>query len=166
MANHLERHLLEPSTRSIEVNTDSIRVHTAEKATNPEPLIILSPDELIEFSDGLTITLFDKSLRIFVHTLNTNIVMSKPNLETPPLIQPHRLDYSRCNPRAARPTKPSYHTLNMRMGNSFRCVAENPLDHSCLCQRPRGISSEKKSSTCLNVSDQRTHENLVCFCEL
>ena len=81
MANHLARHLLEPSTRSIEVNTDSVRVHTADK---DEPLIILCPDELIEFSDGLTIASFDKSLRIFAETLNSKIVMAKSNLETPP----------------------------------------------------------------------------------
>ena len=55
-----------------------------DKATNTEPLIILSPGELIEFQDGLTIASFSNSLKIFVETLNSTIVMSKPNLETPP----------------------------------------------------------------------------------
>ena len=76
---HLERQLLQPPTRSIEVNTDSVRVHTADEAVNTELLIILSPDILTEFSDGLTIVSFNESLRIFVETLNSSIVMSKPS---------------------------------------------------------------------------------------
>ena len=84
MAQHLNSQLLGQYTRNVETNTDSIRVHTCEKATNTEPLIILSPDELIKFQDGLTIASFNESLKIFVETLNSRIVMSKPNLECPP----------------------------------------------------------------------------------
>ena len=55
-----------------------------DKSTNTEPLIVLSPDKLIEFKGGLTIASFNSSLKIFVETLNSTIVMSKPNLESPP----------------------------------------------------------------------------------
>ena len=68
----------------METNTNSVRIHTCDKATNTEPLIVISPDELIKFQDGLTIATFNESLKIFVETLNSKIVMSKPNLESPP----------------------------------------------------------------------------------
>ena len=84
MVQHLNRQLLGQHTRNVETNTDSVRVHTEDKATNTEPLIVLSPDELIKFQDGLTIASVNDSLKIFIETLNSNIVMTKPNLETPP----------------------------------------------------------------------------------
>ena len=40
---------------------------------------MISPDELIKFQDGLTIATFNES-----ETLNSKIVKSKPNLESPP----------------------------------------------------------------------------------
>ena len=40
MVNHLNAQLLLAPTRSIETNTDSTRLFTADKATNTEPLII------------------------------------------------------------------------------------------------------------------------------
>ena len=84
MAHHLERQLIGHSTRNVQTNTESVRVHTCEKATNTEPLIVLSPDELLHFQDGLTIASFTESVKIFIDTINSNIVMSKPRLETPP----------------------------------------------------------------------------------
>ena len=74
MTQHLNSQLLGHHTRNVETNTDSIRVHTCDKATNTEPLIVLSPDELIKFQDGLTIATFNESLKIFVETLNSKIV--------------------------------------------------------------------------------------------
>ena len=62
--------------RSIKTNRDSVRVFSADKATNTEPLIILSPDELISFKDGLTIGFFSDALKIFLENLNSTIVMS------------------------------------------------------------------------------------------
>ena len=69
-------------TRSIEVNTDQSRIHTVDKGTKTEPLIILTPDELVTFSDGITIASFTNNIRIFVDTVNSTIVMLRPN--TPP----------------------------------------------------------------------------------
>ena len=82
MAHHLNTLL--QNTKNVETNTDSSRVHTCDKRTNTKPLIVLSPDELIEFKDGLTIVSFNISLKILLETLNSTIVMSKPNLESPP----------------------------------------------------------------------------------
>ena len=84
MVHHLNTVLLNQNTRNVETNTDSSRVYTCDKSTKTEPLIVLSPDKLIEFKDGLTIASFNHSLKIFVETLNSTIVMSKPNLESPP----------------------------------------------------------------------------------
>ena len=84
MTQHLNSQLLGYHTRNVETNTDSIRVHTCDKATNTEPLIVLSPHEMIKFQNGLTIAAFNESLKIFVETLNSDIVMSKPNLECSP----------------------------------------------------------------------------------
>ena len=83
MAQHLNSQLLGHHIRNVET-TDSVRIHTCDQATNTEPLIVISPDELIKFQDGLTIATFNESLKIFVETLNSKIVMSKPNLESPP----------------------------------------------------------------------------------
>ena len=66
IVNHLNAQLLLTPTRSIETNTDSTRVFTADKVTNTEPLIILSPDGLISFKDGLTIVFYSDSLNILV----------------------------------------------------------------------------------------------------
>ena len=54
MAHHLNTLLLNQNTRNVETNTDSSRVHTSDKSTNTEPLIVLSPDELIEFKERWT----------------------------------------------------------------------------------------------------------------
>ena len=84
MAHHVNTLLLNQNPRNVERNTDSSRVHTCDKSTNSEPLIVLTPDELIEYRHGLTIVSFNNSLKIFVETLNSTIVMSKPYLESPP----------------------------------------------------------------------------------
>ena len=76
MAHLLNTLLLNQNTRNVETNTDSSRVHTFDKSTNTEPLIVLSPDKLIEFKDGLTIASFNNSLKIFAETLNSTIVMT------------------------------------------------------------------------------------------
>ena len=54
-----------------------------DKVVNTDPLIILSPDEVLQFQDGLTIARFTESLKIFVETINSNIVFCKQNLEQP-----------------------------------------------------------------------------------
>ena len=84
MANHLNKLLTDKPTRSIGVNTDSSRVHTEDKSTQTDPLIILTPDEIVEFRDGLTIASFTNNIRVFVDTINSQILMSRPNLSTPP----------------------------------------------------------------------------------
>ena len=48
-----------------------------------EPLIILSPDEVIDLQDGLTLLSYDKNIRIFVDTVSSNIVYCKPKLNKP-----------------------------------------------------------------------------------
>ena len=53
------------------------------KGTQTEPLIILTPDEWLTFSDATTIASFTNNIRIFVDTVNSSIVMSRPNLSTP-----------------------------------------------------------------------------------
>ena len=68
---------------SREVNTDVSNVHMEDKSTNTEPLIVLSPDEVIEMKDGLTIATFTKNLQIFVDTLQSDIVFCKPKLSRP-----------------------------------------------------------------------------------
>ena len=83
MAQHLNSQLLGHHMRNVETNIDSVRIHTCDKASNTEPLIVISPDELIKFQDGLTIATFNESLKIFVETLNSKIVMSKPNFGEP-----------------------------------------------------------------------------------
>ena len=54
-----------------------------DKATNTEPLIILSPDKVINFQDGLTSASFQKSLKIFIDTIGRDIVYCKPRLDRP-----------------------------------------------------------------------------------
>ena len=51
MASHLEKMHIGKQLRSIEMNTESSRVHTEDKSTQTEPLIILTPDEITEFRD-------------------------------------------------------------------------------------------------------------------
>ena len=52
-----------------------------DKDTNTDPLIILTPDEVIKFRDGLTIASFDKCLKIFVDTVGSDNVFCNPSLE-------------------------------------------------------------------------------------
>ena len=84
MAEHIEKIICTKSTRSIEVNTDQSRIHTVDKRTQTELLIILTPDELVTFSDGIISASFTNNIRIFVDTVNSTIVMSRLNLSTPP----------------------------------------------------------------------------------
>ena len=37
-------------------------ITTVDKTTNTEPLIALSPDEVLELKDGFTIATFDKNI--------------------------------------------------------------------------------------------------------
>ena len=64
MTQHLNSQLLGHHTRNVETNTDSVRVHTCDKATNTEPLIVISPDELIKFQDGLTTVNFQNNAQV------------------------------------------------------------------------------------------------------
>ena len=84
MVHHLERQLIGHLTRNVQTNTEPVTVHTCDKATNTEPLIVLTPNELLNFQDALTIASFTESARMFIDTINSNIVMSKHRLETPP----------------------------------------------------------------------------------
>ena len=136
MANHLNAKLLLAPTRSIETNTDLVRVFTADKATSTEHLIILSPDKLISFKDGLTIASFGDSLKIFVETLNSTIVMSKPNLETPPepTTQIGLLKVQPTGTKANQTTLPHSESKNVQL---IEMCSRNPQDPACLCQSLR-----------------------------
>ena len=68
---------------SRETNTQISCLEMVDKATNTEPLIILSPDEVVAFQDGLTIASFKESLNIFIETLNSDIIYCKPRLSRP-----------------------------------------------------------------------------------
>ena len=79
MADKLEGKLIQ-NTVSRQVNTDISNVSTEEKSTQTEPLIVISPDEVLELGEKLSLLTFDKGLKIFVDTLNSDIVFCKPNL--------------------------------------------------------------------------------------
>ena len=83
MSNHLNSLITKNQIRSMSTNTDSSSLSTCEKATQTEPLIVLTPDEIITFKDGLTIASFQKALQIFVDTVGSDIVMTRPNMSTP-----------------------------------------------------------------------------------
>ena len=113
MAEHIEKMICTKPTRSIEVNTDQSRIRTVYKGNQTEPLIILTPDELVTFSDGITIASFTNNRRIFVDTVNSTIVMSRPNLSTPPKPET-RIGLLKIQPSASKgiQTKPSISTKN------------------------------------------------------
>ena len=48
------------------------------------PKTFSNPDEVISFSDGISIATFQKNLQIFVDTLRSEIVIAKPILSSPP----------------------------------------------------------------------------------
>ena len=81
MAEHIEKLICTKQTRSIEVNTKQSRIYSVDKGTQTEPLIILTPHELLTFSDGISIATFTNN---FVDTVNSSIVLSRPSLSTPP----------------------------------------------------------------------------------
>ena len=68
---------------SRETNTQISCLEMVDKATNTEPLIILTPDEVVAFQDGLTVASFKESLNIFIETLNSDIIYCKPRLSRP-----------------------------------------------------------------------------------
>ena len=149
MAEHIEKMICTKPTRSIEVNTDQSRIHTVDKGTQTEPLIILTPDELVSFSDGITIASFTNNIRISVDTVNSTIVMSRPNLSTPP--EPEtQIGLLKIQPSASKgiQTKPSVST---KMTNLRICVQENPLNQAWSFQSAKGIPL-----LCLNRS-KATH---------
>ena len=63
---------------SRETNTQISCLEMVDEATNTEPLIILTPDEVVAFRDGLTIASFKESMNIFIETLNSDIMYCKP----------------------------------------------------------------------------------------
>ena len=63
MADKLESKLIQ-STVSRQVNTDISNVTTEEKSTQTEPLIVISPDEILELGEKLSLLTFDKGLKI------------------------------------------------------------------------------------------------------
>ena len=81
-AKKLENNLLS-SKMTRETNTTISCTEMIDKAVNTDPLIILSPDEVLQFQDGLTIASFTENLKIFVETINSDIMFCKPNLERP-----------------------------------------------------------------------------------
>ena len=149
MAEHIEKMICTKPTRSIEVNTDQSRIHTVDKGTQTEPLIILTRDELVSFSDGITIASFTNNIRIFVDTINSTIVMSRPNLSTRP--EPEtQIGLLKIQPVRQKGFKPNPQ-FPLKMTNLRICVQENPQDQAWLFQSARGIPL-----LCLNRS-KATH---------
>ena len=62
-----------------------MQVHGQNKIFSPgtEPLIILTPDEVVAFQDRLTVASFKESLNIFIETLHSDIIYCKPRLSRP-----------------------------------------------------------------------------------
>ena len=79
MASKIESKLI-GNTVSRQTNTDISNISTCDKSTNTEPLIVITPDEILELGQKLSLLTFDKSLKIFVDTLNSDIVFCKPDL--------------------------------------------------------------------------------------
>ena len=144
--NTLKKMICTKPTRSIEVNTDQSRIHTVDKGTQTEPLIILTPDELVSFSDGITIASFTNNIRIFVDTVNSTIVMSRPNLSTSPEpeTQIGLLKFSLVPQKGFKPN----HQFPLKITNLRICLQENPQDQAWLFRSVRGIPL-----LCLNHSN-------------
>ena len=68
------------NTVSRQTNTDISNISTCDKSTNTEPLIVISPDEILELGEKLSLLTFEKSINIFVEALHTDIVFCKPDL--------------------------------------------------------------------------------------
>ena len=79
MASKIESKLI-GNTVSRQTNTDISNISTCDKSTNTEPLIVITPDEILELGEKLSLLTFDKSLKIFVDTLNSDIVFCKPGV--------------------------------------------------------------------------------------
>ena len=61
MASKIESKLI-GNTVSRETNT-AINISTCDKSTNAKPLIVISPDEILELGEKLPLLTFDKSLK-------------------------------------------------------------------------------------------------------
>ena len=83
MSTHLEQIISNKTLETIGTNTEISYLTTADKRTQTEPLIVLLPDDIITWSDGLTITIFKASRQIFVDNIQSEIVLAKPALSTP-----------------------------------------------------------------------------------
>ena len=61
------------STIKKHTSTNTRIIHTKDKATNTEPLIIMTPKELTKLDCGATLITFDRSMQIYMSTLNSTI---------------------------------------------------------------------------------------------
>ena len=79
MGKEVENQIL-TSSISRQTNTEISCLKMVDKATNTEPLIVISPDDILELGEKLSLLTFDKSLKIFVDTINSNYIYCKPRL--------------------------------------------------------------------------------------
>ena len=63
-----------------QTNTEISCLKKVDSATNTEPLIVISPDEIIELVERLLLVTFDKYFKNFVDTLSGDMVFRKPRL--------------------------------------------------------------------------------------
>ena len=83
MAKAVENQILVNSV-SRQTNTDITCLEMVDKATNTEPLIVISPDEILDLGNKLSLLTFEKNLKIFVDTLNSEYIFCKPKLSRGP----------------------------------------------------------------------------------
>ena len=83
MGQHLESTLTNKPVRGVCTKTDSSCLTTCEKSTQTDPLIVFESDEAISFKDGLTVANYQKAVQIFIDTVGSEIMMTKPNLSIP-----------------------------------------------------------------------------------
>ena len=128
MSKALDSKLL-ASKISRETNTVISSISTVDKSTNIEPLIILSPNEVLEFEDGLTLLSYDENIRIFVDTVSSDIVYCKPKMSKPgyPTTQPNQ---TRKPAMAAKEAMDSYST-----------TANESSSSSCATVRKASVSN-------------------------
>ena len=79
MGKKVENQLLSNSM-SRQTNTEISCLEMVDKATNTEPLIVISPDEILDLGNKLSLLTFDKNLKIFVDTLNSEYNFCKPKM--------------------------------------------------------------------------------------
>ena len=79
MGRQIENQLL-TTKMSRQTNTDISCTQMVDKSTNTEPLIVITPDEILDLGEKLSLLTFDKGLKIFVDTVNSQYKFLKPNL--------------------------------------------------------------------------------------